>query len=211
MSNNTSTPDVPKGYWLAADGSLIPESKVSDVDKARDKLVKGLIADAKKLSGGMAEFKALSLAHLAEFIQRSADEYNVVLRGAAGKGNVTLTTYDGRFKVMRAMQETIAFDERLQVAKAKVDECILRWAKGANRNLQVLVNRAFETDKQGNVSAGRILALRSYEIDDPDWKLAMEAIADSMRVVASKAYVRFYERDEASGEYKAINLDIAGL
>lgn len=209
MSNEQNV--VPKGYWEAADGSLIPESKVSDVDKARDKLVKKLCADAKKIQATMAAYKGQAMVDIAEFVQMSADQYNVVLRGAAGKGNVTLVSYDGRFKVVRAMAEKIAFDERLQVAKAKVDECIHRWAKGANKNLQVLVNKAFETDKEGNVSAGRILSLRSYQIDDPDWRLAMEAIADSMRVSASKSYVRFYERDEATGEYRAINLDLAGV
>lgn len=209
MSNEQNV--VPKGYWEAADGSLIPESKVSDVDKARDKLVKKLCADAKKIQATMAAYKGQAMVDIAEFVQMSADQYNVVLRGAAGKGNVTLVSYDGRFKVVRAMAEKIAFDERLQVAKAKVDECIHRWAKGANKNLQVLVNKAFETDKEGNVSAGRILSLRSYQIDDPDWRLAMDAIADSMRVSASKSYVRFYERDDATGEYRAINLDLAGV
>ena len=209
MSNEQNV--VPKGYWEAADGSLIPESKVSDVDKARDKLVRKLCADAKKIQATMAAYKGQAMVDIAEFVQMSADQYNVVLRGAAGKGNVTLVSYDGRFKVVRAMAEKIAFDERLQVAKAKVDECIHRWAKGANKNLQVLVNKAFETDKEGNVSAGRILSLRSYQIDDPDWKLAMDAIADSMRVSASKSYVRFYERDDATGEYRAINLDLAGV
>lgn len=209
MSNEQNV--VPKGYWEAADGSLIPESKVSDVDKARDKLVKKLCADAKKIQAIMAAYKGRAMVDIAEFVQMSADQYNVVLRGAAGKGNVTLVSYDGRFKVVRAMAEKIAFDERLQVAKAKVDECIHRWAKGANKNLQVLVNKAFETDKEGNVSAGRILSLRSYQIDDPDWRLAMDAIADSMRVSASKSYVRFYERDDATGEYRAINLDLAGV
>lgn len=209
MSNEQNV--VPKGYWEAADGSLIPESKVSDVDKARDKLVKKLCADAKKIQATMAAYKGQAMVDIADFVQMSADQYNVVLRGAAGKGNVTLVSYDGRFKVVRAMAEKIAFDERLQVAKAKVDECIHRWAKGANKNLQVLVNKAFETDKEGNVSAGRILSLRSYQIDDPDWRLAMDAIADSMRVSASKSYVRFYERDDATGEYRAINLDLAGV
>lgn len=209
MSNEQNV--VPKGYWEAADGSLTPDSKVSDVDKARDKLVKKLCADAKKIQATMAAYKGQAMVEIAEFVQMSADKYNVVLRGAAGKGNVTLVSYDGRFKVVRAMAEKIAFDERLQVAKAKVDECIHRWAKGANKNLQVLVNKAFETDKEGNVSAGRILSLRSYQIDDPDWRLAMDAIADSMRVSASKSYVRFYERDEATGEYHAINLDLAGV
>lgn len=203
--------ELPKGYWEAADGSLVPEAKVKDIDKARHKLVTSMCKSATKLRAALAEFKEQTMVDIAAFVQMSADEYQVQLRGAAGKGNITLVSYDGRYKVVRAMNDTIAFDERLQVAKAKIDQCIHAWAKGANRNLQVLVNQAFQTDKEGNVSAGRILALRRYDIQDPDWKLAMAAIADSMRVVSSKAYVRFYVRNDASGEYLPISLDIAGV
>lgn len=202
---------IPKGYWESADGSLIPASKVSEIDKERDKLVKKLCAQAKTLNEAMASFKLNSMGDIAAFVQSSADRYEVKLRGAAGKGNVSLVSYDGRFKVVRAVAEKIAFDERLQIAKAKIDECIHLWAKGANKNLQVLVNQAFQTDREGNVSAGRILALRRYDIQDPEWKLAMDAIADSMRVSASKSYVRFYVRNDATGEYEPIPLDMAAV
>jgi len=203
--------EVPRGYWEDAEGNFVPVAKIKDIDKIRHKVVMDLCAEALSLSTALAQFKQEAMVAIASFIQQSADEYQVQLRGAAGKGNVTLVSFDGRFKVVRAMAEKIAFDERLQVAKSIIDECIHRWAKGANRNLQVLVNQAFQTDKEGNVSAGRILALRRYEIDDLDWKRAMDAIADSMRVASSKAYVRFYVRNDATGAYDAISLDVAGV
>jgi hypothetical protein len=135
----------------------------------------------------------------------------VELRGSKGKGNITLTSYDGRFKVERAIAETLVFDERLQVAKTIIDACIHKWAKGANANIQALVNQAFQVDKQGNVSTGRVLGLRRLAIDDAEWARAMAAIADSMKATASKAYVRFYERDDATGEYEAISLNAANV
>ncbi len=39
----------------------------------------------------------------------------------------------------------------------------------------------------------------------------MRAIADSMRTSASKSYIRFYERNDATGEYVAIPLDVSAL
>jgi hypothetical protein len=207
----TAARDVPRGYWEDASGNFVPVAKIKDVDKDRHALVNDLCAKAERLSQALAEFKDASMVDIAAFCQRSADDYGIALRGVAGKGNVTLVTFDGRFKVVRAMAEKIAFDERLQVAKAIIDGCIHKWAKGANKNLQVLVNQAFQTDKEGNVSAGRILALRRYEINDDEWKSAMDAIADSMRVASSKAYVRFYKRNEVTGNYDAISLDVAGV
>lgn len=200
---------IPAGYWKDAKGSLIPVSKISDVDKARDVLVKSLMSEAKKRSGVLSEFRLSATQGIDDFMLACAEQYKVQLRGAAGKGNLTLTTYDGKYKVVRAVSDALAFDERLQIAKSLVDECIHVWAKGANRNLQALVNKAFDTDKEGKVNVGRVLALRSLKIEDEKWQKAMTLIADAMRVVSSKSYIRFYERNDETGEYKQVPLDIA--
>ena len=109
------------------------------------------------------------------------------------------------------MQETITFDERLQAAKALIEECIQGWSKGSNANIKVLVNDAFQVDQQGKISTGRVLRLRRLDIKDEAWQRAMQAISDSLRVSSTKPYIRFYERDDATGEYQAINLDVAAL
>ena len=56
-----------------------------------------------------------------------------------------------------------------------------------------------------------MLGLRRLDIDDDKWQQAMRAIADSMNVSGTKPYIRFYERNERSGEYVAISLDMAAL
>lgn len=198
---------IPKGYWEDAKGALVPVDKIKPIDKARDKSVKTMIDQAKKLAEAIAMFKAAAMAEVTNFMDLSASEYGVELGGK--KGNVTLTSFDGRYKVIRAIAETIAFDERLQVAKALIDERIHEWSKGSNANIKALVNQAFQVDQQGKVSTGRVLGLRTLSIDDPQWKRAMDAISDSMKTVSSKSYIRFYERDDASGEYRPIALDVS--
>ena len=90
-----ASPTVPKGYWEAADGSLVPESKVKNLDKARDEVVRRLVAAAQELSVQMESFRRLSLTEIETFVEMSAATYGVTVRGAAGKGNVTLTSFDG--------------------------------------------------------------------------------------------------------------------
>lgn len=209
MSTINETAALPKGYWADASGNLIPVAKIKDVDKRRHQVVSELAAEAKELSAVLAAFKLSAMAAIAEFVQASAEEYGVQIRGAAGKGNVTLTSFDGKFKIVRQVSETIAFDERLQTAKAIIDQCVHLWAKGANKNIQALVNHAFQVDKEGKVSTGRVLSLRQLKIDDEQWSRAMDAIADSMKTTASRSYVRFYERNDETGEYTAISLDAA--
>jgi ribosomal protein L20 len=204
-----AAPTVPKGYWEAADGSLVPESKVKDLDKARDQVVRRLVAAAREMSVQLEAFRRLTLTEIETFVEMSAATYGVVVRGAAGKGNVTLTTFDGRLKVERAISERIAFDERLQVAKAAIDDCIHRWGKGANDNLKLIVNQAFSVDKAGRVSVAKVLDLRNAKIDDPQWLQAMEAVADATMRVGSATYVRFYFRDDTTGKYVPINLSMS--
>ena len=207
MSDNApATP--PPGYWEDARGNLVPVAKVKEVDKARDKAVRSLIEGAKKASTDLAAFKALAMQQVEHFLADSAAQYGVEMGGE--KGNVTLTSYDGRYKVQRQIAENLAFDERLQVAKSLIDECVHLWAKGANKNLQSLVNHAFQVDQEGKVSTSRVLQLRTIKIEDEKWLQAMEAIADSMKTVSSKSYIRFYER-LPNGAYQPIALDVAAL
>jgi len=199
----------PKGYWEDANGNLVPEAKVKDIDRLRQAKVSDLCEAARAMSQQIAKFKELAMAEVSMFVAMSATEYGVEIGGE--KGNVTLVSFDGRYKVQRQVAESLAFDERLQVAKKLIDERVVAWAKGANKNIQALVNHAFQVDKAGRVSTGRILALRQLQIDDEQWQRAMEAIADSMHTTSSKSYIRFYERNEATGEYVAIALDMAAL
>lgn len=203
----TDTP-IPKGYMQRADGTLVPTDKVRPVDKDRDQVVRELCEQAKRASANLLAFKVASMQAVQGFVDRSLADYDI--KYGRAKGNVTLTSFDGRYQIVRQIQETIVFDERLQAAKVLIDECITRWAKGSNANIKALVNSAFQVDKQGLVSTARVLGLRSLQIDDEQWQQAMRAIGDSMQVAESKPYIRFYERND-NGAWVAIPLDVAGV
>ena len=209
--NTKTTPtatDIPDGYWKDANGNLIPESKVKDIDKMRHQLVTELCAKAEGIQDKLAEFKNFAMGEVNAFVETSLETYGV--KAGGNKGNVTLTSFDGRYKMVRQMQDKITFGEQLMAAKALIDECVHVWAEGANDNIKALVNHAFQTDKEGEINTGRVLSLRRLDIKDDKWLLAMQAIADSMQTASTKPYVRFYKRNEASGAYDPITLDVAG-
>lgn len=205
MTNEHTQP----GYVQDARGRLVPESMVKPIDKLRDHTVCSLIAEGKQLRDRMAEFKSRAFADIAAFIETSHEQYGVKTRG--NKGNVSLITFDGRYKVVRQIAEHIQFDERLQAAKELIDDCIREWTEGSSDKIKALINEAFQVDKEGNVNTGRILGLRSLAIEDPKWSEAMRAIVDSIRITGSKPYIRLYERDTETGEYRAISLDLAAI
>lgn len=202
----TNTLKIPEGFRPNANGDLVKIENIREIDLLRDELVLRIAERAQEKSAELATFREQVFEEIEAFVQESAKRFKVKLGGA--KGNLTLFSFDGRFKVLVANQDNITFDERLQVAEALIDKCIKKWADGASDNLMALVNDAFQVDKAGNVSIRRVLSLRQCPIEDKDWKKAMDAIAESIQVVGSKRYVRAYERD-STGDYRPISLDVA--
>ncbi|QDL55313.1 DUF3164 family protein [Rhodoferax aquaticus] len=205
----TTTTAPPKGYWMDASGHLIPESKVKPIDQLRNQVVYDLCRMAEAQSQGLAKFKIDAMTEVGSFCALSLDQYGVKTGG--DKGNITLVSFDGQYKVVRQMQDKITFSEQLMAAKALIDACVHHWAQDASDNIKVLVNHAFQTDKEGKINTGRVLSLRRLDIVDDKWTLAMQAIADSMQVASTKPYVRFYKRNEKTMEYMPIVLDVAGV
>lgn len=203
---NAAQTQIPEGYMEDSRGALMPVERVREIDRLRDNLVREIVAGAVSTHQVVSRFKAASMADIEAFVELSAERFDVKRGGA--KGNVTLTSYDGRYRVVRAIDEYIVFDERLQIAKELIDDCIRRWAVGSSTEIQALINDAFQVDKQGKVNVRRILGLRRLNIEDETWRQAMTAIAESLQTVGSKTYLRIYERD-AQGEYQQISLDMA--
>jgi hypothetical protein len=204
-----TTQTIPEGYQQDAQGRLIPEALIKPIDRERDTLVKELIQKASHVNEVLREFKTSTFNNINAFIDMSVENYNVKLGGK--KGNVTLFSFDGKYKVQFAVSENIQFDERLQAAKELIDECIKEWSAGSSPEIQVLVQDAFKTDKEGNLNHGRILGLRRLDIKDERWQRAMVAISESVQVVGSKQYVRFYQRRDGTDQYDAISMDFAAI
>lgn len=209
MNTKTIPANEAQTHMENALGHLVPIEMIKPIDLERDKLVKDLVKAARTLNLNIAKFKADAFGDIAAFVQLSAEQYGAAIGGT--KGNVTLMSFDGRFKVQRAVSETLAFDERLQAAKALIDACIHEWAKGSLPEIKALVNDAFQVDKQGSINTGRVLGLRRMDIDDERWQRAMQAISEAVQVVGSKSYVRVYERVGDSDHYVPIPLDVAAV
>ena len=200
---------IPAGYWRDGEGRLIPENMVKPIDKARDDLVRELVGKAKAASTILADFKTKAFGDIGAFVEMSGEQYGVKLGGV--KGNVTLLSFDGRFKIVRQIQEHLVFDERLQAAKQLIDECIQTWTEGSRDEIKALINDAFQVNKEGKINTARVLGLKRLNISDEKWLRAMQAIADSVQVAGSKPYIRIYERIGDTDQYQPISLDVAGV
>lgn len=198
-----------KQYMEDAQGRQVPVSMIKKFDLKRHDLVCSIMQRAFAERERLAEFKQQVWEEIQSFVDESAKDSGAKKLGGK-KGNITLTSFDGRYKLIVAVNDGILFNEKLQIAKQLIDECISKWSKNARPELKVLVDDAFNVGKNGLVSTGKVLGLRRLNITDATWRRAMDAITESIQVVSSKTYMRFYERQDDES-YKQIPLDVASL
>ncbi len=197
------------GRYYMADpkGALVPLETVKTTDLLMDEQVRKIMVFARDLNAQIARFKDHTLGDVADLLAVFDQEHQVKLGGI--KGNVTLTSFDSTLKVQLAIAEQVTFGPELQSAKKLVDECLNEWSADSRPELQAIVQRAFNTDKEGLVNRAELFGLLRLEIADERWQRAMKAIRDSIRVEGTKEYVRFYERSDARQAWKAITIDLA--
>lgn len=208
-------PRVPDGrqeingapYMADAKGSLVPVSLIRPEHLLEDETVRKIVGYALDLSDQVARFKQHTFDDLSDFEAILAQEYEATKGGK--KGNKTFMSHDGLYKVQVAVADRIDFGPELQFAKVLIDECLIEWAADARAEIQTIVTRAFNTDKEGQINRTEIFMLLRLDIPDARWQRAMQAIRDAMRVVGSKTYVRCYHRSAPDADWKAITIDLA--
>jgi len=198
-----------KAYMQDAKGALVPLGLVKPVDKLMDETVRKMIGFARDLSAQIARFKGHCFDDLGSFQALIAQEYGASVGGA--KGNVSLVSYDGCLKVQFQVSDLIAFGPELQAAKTLVDACLNEWSAGSRDEIRAIVNRAFNVDKEGRINRAELFMLLRVGIEDARWQQAMAAIRDSIRVIGSKTYIRFYERPSPDAAWRAVTIDLAAV
>lgn len=193
-------------YRKDARGALVPVENIKEIDLARDDLVRELFAKVLPKRDELAALKREAMADVNAFIDMSVEQYGIK---RSVKGNTTLTSYDGQYRITIANQDVLQFDERIQAAKALIDECLDDYTKDANANLKVIVQKAFNVNAEGKINVRRVLELKNLKIEDEKWQRAMRALEDSLHIQTSREYIRFHIRNEATGEYDLVNLDFA--
>jgi len=197
----------PDDYMTDSAGRLVPRANVKPEDLLQDELVKKLFERARSIRDGMRQFREDADSDIRAFLDLLAEQYGAKKGGA--KDNLTLATYDGCERVTIAISDTITFGPELQIAKELVDSCLTRWTEGGNANIRAVVTDAFDVGKEGKLNVSKILGLRRLSIDDEEWKRAMQAITDAVKVNASRSYIRFHERASPDGTFIQVPLDIA--
>jgi hypothetical protein len=196
-------------YMGDGKGGSQPVETIKPQHLIEDETVRKILGYGIALSDQMARFKEHTFDDIGSHEAILEQEFNTKVGGA--KGNKTLQTVDGLFKVQVQVSDYIAFGPELQIAKALFDECLNEWAADARAELRALVTNAFQTDKTGNINRSRIFMLLRQDSEDPRWQEGQRAIREAMRVVGSKTYVRCYQRASHDARWEPVVLDMAAV
>jgi len=194
-------------YLRDAKGNLVPVASVKPVDLLMDETVRKVLDKARDVSAVVAAFKGEAFESVNELQALISQNYGATVGGK--KGNITLVSFDGCQKVQVQVADLLEFGPELQAAKSLIDECLSEWAAGSGAELRALVNRVFQVDKEGHINRAELFMLMRVEIEDERWVRAMEAIRDSIRIIGSRTYVRFYDRPAPDAAWRAITIDLA--
>lgn len=200
-----------RGFWINGRGEAVHRDMIKANEQLRDELVERFIQAAKNLSSLISVFKTEANEQVEGYFDLLLQNYNLDEKAKSKKGNFILENFSSTAKIEIRVSELLTFDEKLQVAKMKIDEYLKEATKDASFEIQTLILKAFEVDKKGHVDSKKIFALKSYEIRDPRWIEAMEIIDESKKVSSTKSYIRFYTRENTDQDWQIVPLDIAGV
>jgi hypothetical protein len=190
-----------------AKGGLMPVEMVKPQHLLEDELVRKVLGHFIAASGQIGRLKAHTVEDIDAFTELLAQEYGITPGGK--RGNMTLNSYDGLFKVEVRISDFIDFGPELQIAKTIVDACLNRWSVDASPEIRAIVTNAFNTEAEGKVNRSELIKLTRLSIDDEEWGRGMKAIKDAQRVTGSKQYIRAYQRERFDGAWRSVSIDMA--
>jgi len=200
-----------KGFWINGKGEAVHPDMIRVDEQLKTELVERIIAAAQNLKELISIFKTESNEQVEAYFALLLQNYNVDAKGKSVKGNLNLENFSSTAKVEIRAMDTLKPDEKIHIAKMKLDEFLKDETKDSTPLVQTLITQAFQVDKKGNIDVKKLLALRSWDISHPRWIEAMAIIVDSLQVASTKSYIRFYTRENSDSEWNLIPIDIAGV
>lgn len=202
---------IPQGWRLDRKGRLVQENDIDAYDVEMDAFVSKHLQKALELQAQLREFKKTVYEDCLAFQELIAEKYDTKIGGK--KGGMSFTSFDGKHQIRICVQDRFTFGPELKVAEKLMKECANEWAETSRSEVKSIILGLFETDKEGGISVKKVMDFRRQYKDisqDSRWIKAMDAIDEALRVVGSKSYLNFKQRN-GEDKYLNIPLDIAKL
>ena len=190
------------------------QSELSEKQKAReayetlrDDSITSMVSYAIQLNESLKGFKKSSF-EVIETLYKMLQEHSN--RHAQGKGNVTLDTADGQFRVVFKRSDNTRFDERATQAEAHIlDFLTSEYPEGSNTSKLI---RSLLERKKGQLDKNLVLKLigMKNDFDNEHWKMGIDLLQESIVPDETRFYAEYFYRSN-DGEWLPIVLNFAKL
>lgn len=195
-----------KLHYQNAQGAWVPEELVKPQDLLKDDLVTEIVSDYLECREKTLKLKRGMKSKIDDFIELLGARYGVKTKGK--NGAVSLTSYDGAYKIVVSNNQVKSFDENIHIAKQLLDEYLTDATAGASQDLVILVQEAFRM-RQGYLDFNSIMKLTKLNIKNEKFKKAIDVIKDSIVVYETAPSFRVYRKED--NDYKYIPMDFSTL
>lgn len=186
------------------------ENKRIEYEETREQLLALLGSSALCLSAQMKKFKLDTFGLLANFREMMLN-YGSLRGGDKNKGSFEVK--NDHFKVQFSSMIVKRFDERAELAEAKIKSFLTNFVKKRDKKIFELVNALLQrNEKNGDFDIGLINRLYKMEdkYDDQDWRDGIRLFKEAYSPSGTAQYARFFVKTE-TGSWQPILLDFSKL
>lgn len=191
-------------------GYPVPVSAIPKIELLKDKTAQQMAKKFEDMNKKLQVLKDWTFDKADELSELQLKYYELEGRDTSNfKGGFSFYSYDKTIKVEVNVGQRLEFDDKINLAKAEIDEYCKELTAEQNADIITIVNGAFTTSR-GNLDHKKILQLFSYKIKHPRWLKAMEILKESITTNHSKRYIKVSVKNE-NGEYEQINIQFSSL
>lgn len=192
-----------------AAGMAVPRKYVKPYDRARDRIVRRVLADWQAAQAVLARTYRNTAEALAKLEGLAAEGRDG--RPLGSRGNFQASSFDGLVQVSRIARYELRFDERLRTAQEIIEGIISEKAEGADEDLAALVKGIFRPTSDGLLSQARVMGLFRLKIKHPRWSEAMDLIRESIESRRGKNLLAVRFKENRDAEWQSLLLDISAV
>lgn len=187
-----------------ARGQQVPVSYVAAYDKAKDRTVRRIEANARKLKAQMQAFLADAV--------KAMTELSGLKESLGDRGNFSARSFDAKIQVSIRQSWNIRLDERTAKARELMMDYACRELEKAGSGaylLQQMIEAAFKVDRLGFLPRTEVTKLLSYKVNDDTWNEGARILRECTTTEKGKRYLIVETRKSTLDKFEVLRLDIA--
>jgi hypothetical protein len=187
-----------------AQGRICQLALFSEVQIARDRLIKQEVLEAKNRATEQSLYHQELIASITEFFRFSAEQHNAKVLG--DEEGISMTSIDGLMRIKLVKAKSATGNEKLMIAKTMLEDLVEKRGANIEPFFKTLALSAFETSSTGQMRLDKVMELKNLRCDYPEWLEIKAALDQAIEYVFKKRYALFYERTSTSESWKQIPL-----